>query len=154
VHIPALAGSAAIAMPAGITFACMHPSALSGFSHRQYTMAALTLLLIEVAIALFVHDDWVRPYLGDVLVVILMYATLRALQPHGAWRRVAVGVLLVALVVEGLQYLRLLHWLGWQQQPLLRVVLGTYFAWADVWCYLAGIALVAAAERWKRKGWS
>ncbi len=141
-------------MPAGITFAGMHASASSGFSRRQYALAAVALFLIEVAIALFVHDDWVRPYLGDVLVVILMYATLRALQPRWPWRRVAVGVLLVAFVVEGLQYLRWLHWLGWQQQPLLRVMLGTYFAWADVWCYIAGIALVAAAEWWKRRGWS
>ena len=30
-------------------------------------------LAIEVLIALYVHDDFVRPYLGDVLVVVVLY---------------------------------------------------------------------------------
>ena len=38
-----------------------------------YAAAFLILLAIEVLIALFVHDRFVRPYLGDVIVVIVVY---------------------------------------------------------------------------------
>ena len=42
----------------------------------------LALLATEVLIALFVHDDFVRPYLGDVLVVPVIFFLLRAAFPE------------------------------------------------------------------------
>lgn len=38
-----------------------------------YAIATVILLLTEVLIALYVHDAFVRPYIGDVLVVIVIY---------------------------------------------------------------------------------
>jgi len=35
------------------------------------------LLLIEILIALFVHDEFIRPYVGDALVVIVLYCECR-----------------------------------------------------------------------------
>ena len=43
---------------------------------------AVTLLVIEVLIALFVHDSFVRPYLGDVLAVIFVYFLGRVFFPE------------------------------------------------------------------------
>ena len=40
------------------------------------------LLATEVLIALFVHDDFVRPYLGDVLVVPMIFFLLRVAFPE------------------------------------------------------------------------
>ena len=37
-----------------------------------YAIATVILLLIEVLIAIYVHDAFVRPYIGDVLVVIVI----------------------------------------------------------------------------------
>jgi hypothetical protein len=42
-----------------------------------YALAALIIFAIEVCIALFVHDGFIRPYVGDVLAVALVYAALR-----------------------------------------------------------------------------
>ena len=39
-------------------------------------------LVIEVLIALYVHDDFVRPYLGDVLVVVVLYFFVRIWIPE------------------------------------------------------------------------
>ena len=50
-----------------------------------YGIAALILLVVEVLIALFVNDQFVRPYLGDVLAVVLVYASLRAVTPMGVY---------------------------------------------------------------------
>ena len=42
------------------------------------------LLAVEVLIALFVHDDFVRPCLGAVLVVAVVYALVRVFLPRCA----------------------------------------------------------------------
>ena len=37
-------------------------------SRLPYIIAAVVLLIVEILIGLFVHDGFVRPYIGDVLV--------------------------------------------------------------------------------------
>jgi hypothetical protein len=48
--------------------------------HRKprkiYVTAAVLLFILEVVIERYVHDAFVRPYLGDFLVVLLLYASL------------------------------------------------------------------------------
>ena len=66
---------------------------------KRYALAFLLLLGVEVVIALFVHDRFVRPYLGDVLVVWVVYAFLRTLFPTGLpW--LPAGVAIFAALVE------------------------------------------------------
>ena len=48
---------------------------------RWYALAFGLLLLLEALIAVFVHDRFVRPYLGDVLAAVLLYWLRRR------WRR-------------------------------------------------------------------
>lgn len=38
-----------------------------------YLTAFVILLMVEICIALFVHDRFIRPYVGDVLVTVLLY---------------------------------------------------------------------------------
>lgn len=45
---------------------------------RWYALAFGLLLLLEALIAVFVHDRFVRPYLGDVLAAVLLYCLARA----------------------------------------------------------------------------
>ena len=45
---------------------------------KYYFFAALLLFLVELVIALYVKDNFVRPYLGDLLVVILIYCCLKS----------------------------------------------------------------------------
>jgi hypothetical protein len=49
----------------------MHPSS------KQYVLVTLILLTIEIGIALFVRDQWIRPLVGDALAVVLLYVFLR-----------------------------------------------------------------------------
>lgn len=39
-----------------------------------YALAFALLMATEFVIALFVHDDFIRPYVGDILVVPLIIA--------------------------------------------------------------------------------
>lgn len=44
---------------------------------KNYLTAALVVLMIEILIGLYMHDDFVRPWGGDVLVVVLLYCFVR-----------------------------------------------------------------------------
>ena len=111
----------------------------------DYAHAALIVFLAEVAIALWVRDAFVRPYLGDVLAVILVYLMLRAVT---TWRVIpaALAALSVGLAVEIGQAINLLDILGLSNHAVARVVFGTAFSVGDIFCYAAGAALAVAAE--------
>ncbi|WP_404338864.1 DUF2809 domain-containing protein [Sphingomonas sp. MMS12-HWE2-04] len=114
--------------------------------HRGYALLALALFLVEVGIALFVHDRFVRPYLGDVLAVILVYAGLRAAFRMGVIPAAATAFL-IAVAVELGQYFHLLDLLGLERNQLARIVLGYGFELRDFAAYAAGALIVLAAER-------
>lgn len=118
--------------------------------HRGYFLATVILFITEVLIALFVNDNFIRPYIGDVLVVILIYCAIQSFfdTPVVA---TAIAVLIFSFVVETLQYFRIIAILGWQDNKLARVVIGTSFAWEDLVAYTAGIALVILVEKKIRK---
>jgi hypothetical protein len=44
--------------------------------HKAYFILTFLLFLTEVLIVMFAHDNFVRPYLGDYLVVIVFYGVL------------------------------------------------------------------------------
>lgn len=117
-------------------------------TRRFYCGAFALLLAAEVCIALFVHDAFVRPYLGDVLVIVLLYCLGRGpLGIRGRWLIPAVTA--AGLLAEGLQYFRLADRLGLGPASPLRVILGSTFDWADLGCYLAGGLVLAMWEFWK-----
>lgn len=105
--------------------------------HPVQALLAALLFLIEVFIALFVHDAFIRPYVGDVLVVMLLFFAVRAF-----WQApplpLAAGVLGFAVLVEFAQALHLIDRLGWSHSTLAKVVLGNTFQWGDLVCYLIG----------------
>ena len=111
----------------------------------RYGYATLALLLIEIAIAVFLDDAIIRPFVGDILVVILIYCFIRMLWLIPVWITI-VSVLTFAFVIEYLQHLNLLTRLGWQDHALLRVILGTTFDWKDILAYCLGMAIVLAWE--------
>lgn len=111
-----------------------------------YFILALVLFFIEVFIALFIRDRFVRPYMGDFLVVILLYCALRAVIRTSV-TKAAIGVLLFAYLVELLQWMKLVPILGLQDNPLATTVLGTSFEWMDMVAYTLGMVTVLCLER-------
>ena len=117
---------------------------MTRFRSRYFLLAA-GLLGLEIGIARFAHDRFVRPYVGDFLATILVYCLLKSVWPAPAGRVAAVA-LLVSYAVEAGQLLHLLSWLGWQQSAAARLVLGSQFEWGDVLAYTLGAALVLGVE--------
>ena len=108
--------------------------------HRYYALAAAVLFAVEVFIAFFVRDSFVRPVLGDVLAVMLVYCGLLSIirLPRSLAASLA---LLVGVVVEITQYLDVLTLLGLEANPIARIVLGTTFSWGDIVAYAVGAIL-------------
>jgi hypothetical protein len=113
---------------------------------KKYFFLAIILFVIEVLIALFVRDFFVRPYVGDYLVVILIYCAVRAVLKASVWK-VALGVLLFSFLIETLQYFHIVNRLGLEHNTIARTVIGYGFAWADFLAYTLGILTVLAFER-------
>lgn len=112
---------------------------------KIYALLALILFATEVCIALFAHDRFVRPYLGDFLVVILLYCFVRSFLKSSPLK-VAVGVLFFAYAVEISQYFQLVNRLGFQND-IIRIIVGSSFAWSDMLAYTLGICVVLLFEK-------
>lgn len=110
-----------------------------------YIISFLVIFCIEVLIALYVRDNFVRPYVGDVLVVVLVYSFVRIFLSTGI-PRMPFYVFLFACFVEVLQYFQLVETLGITNR-VARVVLGSTFDWADIACYAVGCVLIILFER-------
>lgn len=111
-----------------------------------YFILTLLLFLIEICIALFVHDQFIRPYIGDFLVVILIYCFLKSFL-NTPVVPTAIGVLLFAYTVEVLQYFKLVELLGLQHSRAARIIIGSSFEWQDMLAYTVGIAAVILWEK-------
>src|SRR6478752_5039718 len=105
----------------------------------KYFFFALILFIIEVLIALFVHDHFVRPYVGDYLVVILIYSAVRTFVNASIWK-IAFGVLLFSYTIEVLQFFRIVDRLGLSGNTVAKIVIGYGFEWWDMLAYTLGVA--------------
>jgi len=94
-------------------------------------------LFVEVCIALFAHDAFIRPYLGDVLVSVLICCLGRTLFPQGV-QALPMYVFLFSAAVELGQYFDIVAHLGLADNRFFSVLLGRTFSVADLFCYAAG----------------
>jgi hypothetical protein len=109
---------------------------------KRYAALTLCLLAVEICIALFVHDNFIRPYVGDVLVTVLLCCLSRAVLPK---LPPALPVFGISLAAELWQWLGLTKKLG-LDGTVLGIILGATADWRDVVCYGIGCVLFAACE--------
>ena len=118
-----------------------------------YAIAFLVLLITEILIALFVRDDFIRPYGGDILVTVLICAAVRIVFPTGV-RLLPLWVFLFAAGVEIGQYFDFVTLLGLGDIAFFRILLGSTFSVADLLCYAAGCLLFWIGEKTITKSFS
>ncbi len=120
----------------------------------RYILSFLAILVVEVIIALFVRDRFIRPYGGDVLVTVLLCCLIRIFFPNSTsfWlKSMPLWVFLFAATVEGLQYFNYVTLLGLGDIGFFRILLGTSFSWVDIVCYGIGCIAFFAAEEFSYK---
>ncbi len=114
--------------------------------NKHYFFLTLFLFAIEIYIAKYIHDDVIRPYIGDMLVVILIYCFVKSFIATKVLPK-AFAVLLFSYLIETLQYLKIVNILGLQKYKLARIIIGTSFSWADILMCSIGIAIVIVVEK-------
>lgn len=110
----------------------------------------LAVFITEILIGLFVNDAFVRPYVGDMLVTVLICCFCRVLFPTGV-AALPVYVFLFAAAVEIGQYFDVVKLLGLADNMLLSTVLGRTFSVLDLICYGIGCLAFWGMERYWNK---
>lgn len=120
------------------------------YFNRSAFRLFLYFLAVEIAIALWVRDRFVRPYLGDVLVIFLLFYALQSVlqQSTGV---LATAVLLFAFLIEYLQYVKAIEWLQLSHNRIAQTVLGTSFSAHDLLCYGLGFLALFPIEYVRNK---
>jgi hypothetical protein len=77
----------------------------------KFFLLFIIIFVVEILIAMFLHDSLIRPFGGDVMVVVLMYTFVRSFL-NTNYYYTAIGVLLFSFAVEVSQAFNLVKHLG------------------------------------------
>ena len=110
-----------------------------------YAILFSMLLLTEIIIALFVHDNFVRPYIGDILVTVFLCCFCRIVIPKGV-PLLPLYVFIFAALVETAQYFDVVKLLSLENNAFISTIIGRTFSFIDLLCYAVGCLLFAATE--------
>lgn len=108
----------------------------------SYFLLTIFIFGIEVLIATIWKDwFWVRAYLGDVLVVVLLYTFVLTFFDINK-TKLLIGILIFSFGVEFLQYFKIADVLGFEKGSIPYIVVGNSFSWVDILCYTIGILAI------------
>ena len=116
-----------------------------------YFILTILIFVTEVLIAIYLHDGFIRPYVGDFLVVILIYCFVRSFL-QAPVIPVALAVLVFSYLVEIMQYFNLVKLIGLEHSRIANIVIGNYFTWTDILSYTLGIGFTILVEKLKPFG--
>lgn len=121
---------------------------LRNYFKFNFTYFALTIILfiVEILIAKYVHDQIIRPYGGDLLVVILIYCFVKSFFDFPVVPT-SIFVLIFSFVVETLQYFNFIEFVGLEKSNIARIVMGTSFEWIDIVAYIVGVVIIITIEK-------
>ena len=118
----------------------------------KYLLLSILLLIVELFIAIYLHDNIIRAHVGDILVVVLIYCIIRIFIVKEI-KLLPLYVFTFAVLVEIMQFFDIVSILHLQNIAILRIIIGSTFDWADIMCYFIG-AMISACIQWvdKRNG--
>lgn len=113
--------------------------------HPKYALLVLVILIIEICIALYVKNSFIRGTFGDVLVVALIYCFVLTFFRFSRIKTIT-GTVLFAFTIEFLQLFNLIHLLHLENCRIFTIILGSTFDWHDLLAYVVGGFLVLWIE--------
>ncbi|MBC2857085.1 DUF2809 domain-containing protein [Cetobacterium sp. 2A] len=96
----------------------------------------LVIFMVELYIGLYVKDQYIRPYLGDILIIPLIYTFLNIFFKNN-YRELILKIVIFAVCVELFQYFKMLNFLRITNK-ILQIVIGTTYDLNDIFCYVIG----------------
>lgn len=116
----------------------------------KYFLIFLTIFCIEVLIALFIKDNFIRPYFGDYLVIFLVYYFIMSFLVANK-NKIAFGVLVFAFLIEIIQYFQILSYFHLEKNKILRIVAGTTFSFEDLIFYTLAFLTIIFFNNYKKE---
>jgi len=113
--------------------------------NKNYFLVFVLLFAIEIYIAIFLKDGFIRHTFGDYLVIILLYCFLKSFI-RGKSFQTALAVLIISYVTEFLQLINLLELVNLQDNSFAKIVLGSTFSISDLIAYTFGIITILIFE--------
>ncbi len=98
--------------------------------------------MVEICIALWVHDSFIRPYFGDVLAVVCVYFLARIFLIQKP-KYLSIYVTIFAFLVELIQLTSLSEILS----NALSIIVGGTFDICDLLCYTIGGVVCFFADK-------
>lgn len=109
----------------------------------KYFLVTVIVFITELSIATVFKDIFfVRAFLGDVLVVILIYTFILSFFEVKTRTILIIGIFLFSVTVEVLQYFKVADLLGFRPGSWQHIVIGNSFSWIDMLCYAVGCAIL------------
>lgn len=116
----------------------------------KYFLIFLSIFCIEVLIAIFIKDNFIRPYFGDYLVIFLVYFFFLSFI-NAEKNNIAFGVLIFAFTVEIIQYFQVLSYFHLEKNRILRIVAGNTFSLEDLIIYTLAFLTIIYFNNYNRK---
>ncbi|OAB81825.1 ribosomal maturation YjgA family protein [Cochleicola gelatinilyticus] len=107
---------------------------------KKYVWGTLLLLLLEIAIAVWKFHPFVRGFVGDVLVVLLLFCFLKIFLKIAS-EKIALGVLFIAFTIEVLQAFKISEKLQITSEAV-KISMGSTFDVWDLVAYSLGYLLI------------
>lgn len=111
----------------------------------KYFIASIVLFLVELTIAILHFNAFIRGFLGDVLIILLMYSFLKIFIKNNVLKT-AIFVLAFAYFVEFLQFFRLAE-LFHIKSKILLIIVGSVFDLWDLVAYTLGFLFILLIEK-------
>lgn len=108
----------------------------------RYLFLTLLIFLVEVLIATVLKDQFfIRAYLGDVIVVMLLYTLVKSFFIINNTKLIS-GIFIFSCLIEFAQFFKIADKLGFPEGSLMYIIVGNSFSWIDIVCYGAGCLLL------------
>ncbi|MCI3938774.1 DUF2809 domain-containing protein [Chryseobacterium aahli] len=108
----------------------------------KYFFLTLLIFLVEVLIATVLKDQFfIRAYLGDVIVVMLLYTLVKSFFITNNTKLI-LGIFAFSCLIEFAQFFNIAEKLGFQPGSLMYIVIGNSFSWIDILCYGVGCLIL------------
>jgi len=108
----------------------------------KYSLLTIFIFLVEVLIATVLKDQFfIRAYLGDVIVVMLLYTLVKSFFIINDTKLI-LGIFAFSCLIEFAQFFNIAEKLGFQPGSLMYIVIGNSFSWIDILCYGVGCLIL------------
>jgi hypothetical protein len=115
---------------------------------KKYSTLFILLLVTEITIALFHFHKWIRGFLGDVLVIPLLYCFIRMVSKLSK-RSAIILVILMAFTSEISQYFKIGDYFNSTQKWLIACI-GNTFDLLDILAYTLGLIPIYLIEKYRQ----